>query len=89
MLIKDGIQNLKVPEEALDMLDKVKSFLHDYLFLLIIVAVIMATVLIVMFARKHMPNKGRITDLFDKNGNKKDPRHTTKEDEDQAPNFRY
>ena len=89
-----SLQNLKipeVPEEALNALEKIRSFLHDYLFLLIIVAVIMAAVLIIIFARKHMPHKGRITDIFDKYGNeKKDPKGTSKEeDEVQTPNFRY
>ena len=85
-----NLTNLKIPDEVLTILEKIRSFLHDYLFLLIIIAVIMAAVLIIMFARKHMPHKGRITDLFDKNGNIKDPKKAAEEDTDEIkPNFRY
>ncbi len=55
-------------------------FLSDYKYIVIIVAVVLIVALIIFLMVKYMPSKGRITDLYDKNGNRKDKKNSSKKD---------
>lgn len=65
---------------------QIGRFFKDYIFLLVTIAVLVAILLILRFAKKHMPSKGRIIDLYDKNGNLKSNKS---EEIDDKINFRY
>ena len=76
--------------DAEEVVEKTKSFLTDYLFLFIIIVVIAVAIAIAIYAIKHMPHKGRITDVFDKNGNIKKHHHEDDDDDNiDIPNFKY
>lgn len=44
------------------------SMLRDYRFIVFGVLVLLLICLIILWARKHMPSKGRITDIYDYTG---------------------
>ena len=47
-------------------------FIRDYKFLLVILAAVLLVILIVIFAIKHMPSRGRINDVYDSAGNRRE-----------------
>lgn len=52
--------------------DGIVRFFTDYGYAVIVVVAVALAIGIVVFISKHMPSKGRITDLYDKNGKRKD-----------------
>ena len=53
-------------------LDKVWSFMQYHGFTLSILCTLLVIALIIKFAIKHMPSKGRITDVYDEAGNRRE-----------------
>lgn len=45
------------------------QFLSDNIYIVIVVAAILAVYLIIRYGKKNMPSKGRITDVYDSAGN--------------------
>lgn len=52
--------------------DAIGGFLKDYRYLLAIIAAVIIVVIIIIFMKKNMPSRGRITDVYDRDGKRKD-----------------
>ena len=52
--------------------DTIGSFIRDYRYIIAIIAAIVLVVIIILFMKKHMPSRGRITDVYDRDGHRKD-----------------
>lgn len=50
------------------------QFLSDNLYIVIIIAAVLAAYLIIRYGKKNMPSKGRITDVYDSAGNQVEKR---------------
>ena len=61
-----------------EFLHNLYGIVSDYGHVFIIAVAVILVILIIVLMKKYMPSKGRITDLFDENGNRKDKKDEKK-----------